>query len=198
MSRSVLAILLLLAFAFAPACGGGSRSEPEPSGFLMDYSRLAPSERGTGVLVWVDPDVDWSVYSKIMFDPVVIALTPEAEQRDLDPEDLRHHARKLQRKFENGVADRYAIVEVPGPGVLRIRLALTDVRGRKLGDSGGASMEVEMRDAPTDRVLAAAMDRFDRSRASAGKRVSTEGSWDVAISWWAGRLDEFLRDVSGR
>ncbi len=137
----------------------GSCSTPMPahSGFLGDYPRMRPSPRIAGAWGWWHPRKRISDYLKIMIDPVTVFLHPQAQSSRVNPDELK----ELADYFRNEMASRilssgkYEIVRQTGPGVLRIRAAITDVqRGTALG-VGGASMEAEFLDAESgERVVA--------------------------------------------
>jgi len=99
------------------------------SGFLGDYSGLAPDPKNGDLLVYEkDPNV-LKKYNKFIFDPVTIYLLPEARDRGIDPDDLE----RLAQYFHNAVTDelkksgRYEIVTTPGPDVLELNVAITNV-----------------------------------------------------------------------
>jgi hypothetical protein len=99
------------------------------SGFLGDnYAKLQP-----------DPgNADWLIYFKdpgvlrhanaFLIDKVRVFLVPEAQQRDIDPADLN----KLSDYFTKAITDQlnaghYTLVTAPGPGVVTLRFAITNV-----------------------------------------------------------------------
>jgi hypothetical protein len=107
------------------------------SGFLGDYSGLAPDPKNGDLLVYEkDPNV-LKKYNKFIFDPITIYLLPEARDRGIDPDDLE----RLAQYFHDAVTDelqksgRYEIVTTPGPDVLELNVAITNVEpnaGKKM------------------------------------------------------------------
>jgi hypothetical protein len=99
------------------------------SGFLGDdYAKLSP-----------DPgNSDWMTYfknpevlrhsSSFLLEPVKVFLVPEAEERDIRPEDLTkladYFTKAMREQLEAG---HYDLVTEPGPGVLLLRFAITNV-----------------------------------------------------------------------
>jgi hypothetical protein len=106
----------------------GQESRPV-SGFLGDYSKLVPDAKNGDLLVYEkDPNV-LKKYNKFIFDPITIYLLPEARDRGIDPDDLE----RLAQYFHDAVTDelkksgRYEIVTTPGPDVLELNVAITNV-----------------------------------------------------------------------
>ena len=99
------------------------------SGFLGDYySRLQPDPENSDLLdYWKNKDVLKNA-NKFILDPVIVYLIPEAQQRGIDPEQLA----KLTQYFTKAISDElksghYELVTEPGPGVLVLRVAITNV-----------------------------------------------------------------------
>lgn len=157
LSQACLALLLLLI-----AIGGGCASKPAltHSGFLSDYTKLAPidSDRAR----YQSPDA--KQYRSFIVDPVKIQVSADA----LSPADQAEAARHFQRAFEGAIKEAgYGVTNAPGAGVGRVRLALTDVAAstwwkkihpvtRAIGaGTGGAAMEAEVVDSLTGAQVAA-------------------------------------------
>jgi hypothetical protein len=101
----------------------------QESGFLGDYSKLQPDPKNADLLTyWKDPDV-LKNSSKFILEPVTVYLLPEAQHRGIDPEQLA----KLAQYFTKAITDeltksgRYQVVTEPGPGVVVLRIAITNV-----------------------------------------------------------------------
>ncbi len=73
------------------------------------------------------PDLDLSPYQRVIIDPVDVVLDPEAADRPVNPAELAALADYLRQALIVAVRDAYPVVEKPGPDVLRLRVALTDV-----------------------------------------------------------------------
>ena len=130
---SLLAGSLLLVCVVARAQDPTKHQEKlidNQSGFLGDaYAKLQP-DPGNG---------DWLTYFKtedslrnsqaFLIQPVQVFLVPEAEKRDIDPKELD----KLAEYFTKAVTDEltaghYKVVTEPGPGVMVLRFAITNVQ----------------------------------------------------------------------
>jgi len=102
----------------------------QQSGFLGDYYlKLQPDPKNSDLLIYWKSDDVLKNANKFILDPVLVYLLPEAQQRAIDPEQLA----KLTQYFSKAIKDdlthsgTYQIVTKPGPGVVVLRLALTNV-----------------------------------------------------------------------
>ena len=78
-------VAMILVLMFLSACA----TAPPHSGFLHDYSNLQADPEDESLLWWEKENVDWKNYKKLMIDPVVIYLHPEAKNRQIDPDVLK-------------------------------------------------------------------------------------------------------------
>jgi (2Fe-2S) ferredoxin len=187
----------------------GCATAPPGSGFLGDYSKLHEDRYGDRSLRWYEKEnFNWNQYRKIMLDPVVVYYHPEAKYRQIDPEAVRKLTEYFRKVVEEELAEEYPIVTAPGPDVLRIRAAITEIVPANPGinvvttaavfvplDMGGAAIEEEFLDSQTNEVMAAMVDkkmgnpldpRFYRG-------FTTMGYARGAFQAWAGELKKALR-----
>ena len=68
-------------------------------------------------------------YDRFIVDPVTLYVLPEAQGRALDPDDLKLMAHDCRQALVDELqsSGRYKVGADPGPGVLHLRAALTDV-----------------------------------------------------------------------
>jgi hypothetical protein len=163
----------------------------EVSGFLGDYSGLV-SDAKNGDLLLYEKDMNvLKKYNKFIFDPVTIYLLPEAQDRGIDPDDMD----RLARYFHDAVTDElaksgYEIVTNPGPDVLELNVAITNVEptgGKKNAAVKGAATAASMAVAPGASFLV--------PRLSVGK-VGIEG--EILDSTSGDRLVAFVTSKGGR
>ncbi len=164
----------------------------QESGFLGDYySKLGPDSVNSDLLsYWKDKDV-LKDSSKFILDPVIIYLLPEAQQRGIDPEQLA----KLAQYFTKAIKDEltsghYKIVTEPGPGVMILRVAITDVQpngGKENAGLKGAEVAATHAVAPGVSLLV--------PRLSVGK-VGIEG--EIVDSTSGDVMVAFMTSKSGR
>lgn len=106
------------------------------SGFLSDYSKLKPVKSATGdELVYVAPGAyERAVrYASVMVDQPEILFSAESEYRGMKPEDILELASIMRSVAKERLEERgrYKVVEQPGPDVLFVRMALTELYLKK-------------------------------------------------------------------
>lgn len=97
------------------------------SGFLTDYTGLRPSPHDSGAWSYRKPGVDFKEYTTIILDPLVIWPSQHSDYGGLDGLTAWRLTLAFQESMRRALAGGYVIVKDPGPGVLRLRAALTDV-----------------------------------------------------------------------
>jgi hypothetical protein len=165
----------------------------QQSGFLGDaYSKLQPDPKNDDLLVyWKSPDV-LKNSNKFILDPVIVYLLPKAEDRGIDPEQLA----KLTQYFTNAITDElnksgnYQIVTEPGPGIMVLRVAITNVE-----PNGGTTNAVVKGAAVAATHAAAPGAGLLVPRLSVGK-VAIEGEIDDSVS--GERIVAFMTSKNGR
>lgn len=189
--------------------------QAEPSGFLGDYSQLRPGRDGEALLVYISPQADFRAYNKIMLDPVRVYATQGSALAKLPREELQDLVNYLDATLREQLKTDYAIVTAPGPGVLRLRVAITEARGSRVildtissvmpygialsglkkvvtgsatsvGSVGG---EFEAVDSVSNQRLAAAVDkRIGRKYTGKFDRFNKWHAAQDAFDYWASRL----------
>lgn len=205
MRTSVANLLFIGALLGLAGCAGIAK--PDRTGFISDYSKL---ERVS------DHHLAYSAgkfnrYDSFIVEPVELLIDDDDEEMPFTAEELT----ELQAYFTEHLVsalsddDGYAVVAQPGPGVARIRFAITDVK-RTIGvlnislvtkitgaGIGGAAAEGEVLDAVTGEQLAAMV------RWGGGSRVlmaglTKAGDAKIAIKRWCRDLRETLDEAHGR
>jgi len=166
LSRTVL-------FALLVGITGCATRPPSRSGFLEDYSLLKEDHAGGKNLQWWEKEgFDWHRYQKVIIDTVVVYDHHEAQKKQINPAKTKELTTYFHNTVERELADDYPVVTEPGPDVLRIRTAITEIVPSNPAinypamavvffpiDMGGASIEAAFMDSETDEVLAIMVDR---------------------------------------
>lgn len=128
--RASSASVAILFYLLGPS-GCGTTKEARtvrPSGFLGDYSQLRQGGGELPLLVYGNPDADCRKYDKISIDPVTLwAQESGSTFASLDAQD-RHVLRSQANHALHDIAVHagFQIVDRPGPGVMRLRAAITE------------------------------------------------------------------------
>lgn len=197
----------------------------EPSGFLGDYSQLRPGQGDEALLVYVNSRANFQAYNKIMLDPVRIYATRDSSLAKLPQEDLRRLVNYLDATMREHLAGDYTMVNQPGPGVMRLRMAITEARGAKVvldtistlmpiglalsevknlatgshSAVGSVGVECEGLDAVSNTRLFAAVDeRVGRKITGKLDKFDKWRTANDAFDYWAERLQMRLKETRGR
>jgi hypothetical protein len=186
---TVLGLGLMIMF-----CGCAAKMG-DRTGFLSDYSKLKPysdtSYRHVGS--------NWERYSKFIIDPVETHFHTGSKASDIPQQQLEDLCNYFHTALVNAVSEHYPIAYWPGPGIGRIRIAITDLKKSKVLQNihpasklmgsglGGASAEIELVDSETGLQISAAIE------SQLGNRFSLDGvsSWGDAkavMDTWAKRV----------
>jgi hypothetical protein len=156
-SFCTLAVLAILVGCEAPP----SRAKMPVAGFLSDYSGLEPISDTS--YRYVNPKYDLGNYAKFIVDPVEIIFNEQAKAKIKSWDDLEKLRAYMRRAFINALEPRYrAVATRPGPGVARIRIALTNVERSAPFKLGSVSMEVELLDTQTSEQIAALIESQEK------------------------------------
>ena len=190
-------------------------------GFLGDYSELHTGTGNEAQMVYIKPKVSWAHYDKMIIDPITAYAIPGNPLAKLPKDQLNALVNYLYADLREQLGKDYKIVNTAGPGVLRLRVALTEAEGgapiRSVLSSvvpvglalsvlktaatgkgigvGTARVEAELLDAQTHERLIAAVD------AQSGNKRDFFGSfskWDDArdaFDFWSAKLKQRLAEL---
>jgi hypothetical protein len=216
-------VVLMMGIALTIAMGCATK-KVSYSGFLTDYPVFKPGPEGGADFVYMKEGVDFGSYNKVMMDQVVFYFKEDADYKGVHPEELQKLANAFHEAVFDALQDAYPLVGKPGPGVLRIRTAITDVvpskpalntvstflpiglaisAAKKAATGvhtgvGQASMEAEFIDSQTNERLGAAIDTKAGEKYKVVKGMDKWGHAKDAFNFWAKRLRTWLDEVHGR
>jgi hypothetical protein len=120
----VAGCLLLL----VTGCAVTEQAKPKQvtfSGFLGDYTQLSPSNNTNGALLrYIDPSAPWSSYNAVLVEPVTFWAGSDSKISPTAQHTLTDYA---YQKFKAALtAKGIHLTDQSGPGVVVVRMALTD------------------------------------------------------------------------
>lgn len=128
----LLAILSLTALISGCATTGGTKSTAGNTslyvGFLSDYSKLQPDTDGSDAKIYIKPGHNFKQYNKVLLDRIKVWLKEDAEYKGIDPAELQTLTDYFQEALARELGTAYPLVLEPGPDVLRIRIAITQLK----------------------------------------------------------------------
>lgn len=181
--RTCVRVLSTLALVLAGCTGMSGMPRPELVAGA-DWAGLEPVHMKGMDIASVRPGAEFGRYDRVLLEPIEVGFAPEWEplrpgssfpvsERDL--EELRQDvAEPLRESFVKAIGQggKYPLVEEPGPGVVRIRLGVADVRlnapnletpGRSeqwAKSAGEMTLVAELIDAESGLLLARIIDRW--------------------------------------
>jgi hypothetical protein len=177
-------------------------------------AKLQPGGKGRAGMRYVNPDVQWRQYNKMMIMPITFW---GAEVDKMSASVRQALADYFHSTLVTHLREKFEIVDQPGPGAMKLQIAITDAetatpvlrtvsmvvpQARALntlkylatgtyGFVGSAQGEAELTDSVTGRVLVAVMDR----------RVGG-GSLETAAQWQWGdakhAMDSWAEELTNR
>lgn len=171
--------------------------------------------------IYVKEGADFSVYDKILLEPVVFFLKDDARYKGIHPEELQKLSEAFNAAVSEALGSAYPLVDKPGPGVLRVRTAITGlvpnkpevsvamaivpggslayaVLPEKYNNIGSASLEAELLDSVSGERLAAAADTRAGKKTELVKGMETWGHAKKAFDVWAKAFREWLDERHGK
>jgi len=191
------------------------------SGFLSDYARLKPTPWGEGIECWRQPTLDAQSYNMVLISRIVVSLAPAKDKdapQTIDPSDLKTLTDYFHASLSKALKPQMQVVDQAGPGVLVMRIALTDLVPTKVSDSlagtlipygfvveagsgaatgrpagstpymGETGMEMQFRDGASGAVLGECRDTEIGRKYAADVDGTTVGA---AQTWASGYLNSF-------
>jgi hypothetical protein len=221
--RIIFVLIAGVAFMMTSGCAG-KEVKYTYSGFLTDYPRFKAGVEGRVNFVYFKEGVDFSKYNKVMMDHVVFYFKKDSKYEGIHPDVLSELAEAFHESVFEALQGAYPVVDSPGPDVMRIRVAITDVVPSKPGVNlvttampggfavkaikkaatgshsfvGNTAMEAEILDSLTNERIAAAIDsrgKGDKFRVTEG--LSKWGDVKDVFKFWAKRLKLWLDETHG-
>jgi Protein of unknown function (DUF3313) len=192
------------------------------SGFFGDkLALLQPGKEGQAAMVYVNPDVHWTQYNKIMLEPVEFW---DDTNSSISPSDQHMLTAYFYNQLKTELEKNFVLVDQGGPGVIVLQVALVNASAATPGLRsvsvvvpqlrilnaaqslatgsyafvGSAQAEMKATDAVTGQLLAAAIDKR-----AGGIALSSAAQWkwgdaQNAMNYWADKISTRLLELQGR
>jgi hypothetical protein len=213
--------IAIISLCLAVGCAGQKLAVKNYSGFLGDYSKLQAGPEGGVDQRYIKEGVNFKQYNKIMLDQVRFYFKNDAADKGIDAAEMKELADTFHKDIIAALGSAYPLVARPGPNVMRIRIAITDMElpNRALNTIttvvpaglaistiksgitgkgsfvGEISMECEALDSTTNEVIAEGVDRRSGGKIDS---MSKFGTAEEAFKFWAQRLRIWLDGVRGQ
>ena len=209
MEKAFKGVIVLAMVGLLMGCA--SQEKVGYSGFLGNYPQFEKGAAGIDKR-YLKPGVFFMNYHKVMMDEVVFYFHDSADYKGISPSELKELSDEFHKIFVETLGN--LLTDKPGPGVIRMRVAVTDLEPSKPGLSavttvvpvglaynlakkagggeytgiGSASMEVEFLDSMTNERIAAAVDHAPGGKMDMGELSAIKS----AFEFWAKRLLLFM------
>ena len=218
-------LTMMIVFCFITGAGWAAEKEMPKSGFLQDYSLLTADDPMKAVnWVYVNEKADVSKYNKVMLDDVVFFISKDADYKGFEAKELADLGKAFHMAIIMNLRGVYEFTDKPGPGVMRIRLAVTNLvpsnsvtgtvttivpvglalstvkkaaTGSHIG-MGEVAIEGEIIDAQTNEILGAVIDAKTGKKYKVAKGASKWGHIVDIFNTWGQNIRTRLDKRSGR
>lgn len=179
-------------------------SGPMASGFLNNYVAFNEVKNDKGMFIYELTEGLPANYSKVLIAPVTIHFHDDAKGIKIKEEKLQKLTSYFEEALLTTLGENFTIVDIPGPEVLIVRVAMTEIIPNKVllnlhwsttlagWGIGGASMEAEVVDALTNQRVLGIIDQRKGNRAKYHKGLTKWGHTKEVIEFWAGLINERL------
>jgi len=200
----------------------GAPLPPAVTGFLgPDASKLQPGPQGGVALSYVNPNAKWSQYNKVLLDPVQFWAAADSKVPPADQQTLcNYFFNALQTQLPQ---QGFMLVNQPGPGVVRLQVALMDAttavpglrtvsvvvpqaRVLNLAQSmvtdsyafvGSAEAEMKATDSVSGELLAEAVDQRAGGMGIKSAATFQWGDAQNAMDYWAQLIAQRFHQLQG-
>jgi hypothetical protein len=206
----------------AKALESGGPLPSSITGFLgPDASKLAPGPEGGAALASINPDAQWSSYTKIKLMPVEFWAAADSKVSTADQAVLTEY---FYNALQTNLSKSFTLVDQPGPGVMTLRVALMDARTAVPGlrtisvivpqarvlnmaqslatDSyafvGSAEAEMKVTDSVTGTMLAEAVDQRAGGMGIKSAASFQWGDAQNAMDYWAQKISNRILQLQGK
>jgi hypothetical protein len=190
------------------------------SGFLDPQPDFRAGTQGID-LVYVREGVDLASYDKVLLDPLVFLVLDDPKYKGAKAEKLKELSEAYRAAMAKELGKDYPLVTEPGPGVMRVRTAITNLVSNKPGliaamaiipggslayaalpakynNIGSATMEGEALDSVTGERIAAAAAHRSGKKTEFFSGLSKWGHVKKALDVWAHLFRQWLDQNHGK
>ncbi len=157
-----------------------------------------------GALVYKTPNKRLHSYKKLLFEPIEIHFHSDHKRMALSQEDIKKMKVKFYVALKDALEGKYPLVNQPGPDVLRVRAAITNLKpsnsaAKNSSQSlklplfvGQASVEAEFLDSRSQEQLAVFIDSQAGEKWGFSGVVNKWSDIDDAFKYWSYLLRDAL------
>lgn len=176
-----------------------------------DASLLQPGAEGQAAFVYVNPNVQWSNYKKVLLKPVEFWDTPDSS---VSPDNQKMLTSYFYNSLKQNLQKNFTLVDQPGPGVITVAVAIINAEAATPGlrsvslvipqarilnyaqslatghaaFAGSAEAAFKATDSSTGQLLAESVDRRVGGMAVSNAAQIQWGDAEAAMDYWSQRI----------
>jgi hypothetical protein len=178
-----------------------------------DASLLQPGGEGQADYVYINPNVQWSNYKKVLLKPVEFWDAPDTTMSSDDQKMLTSY---FYNKLQEDLRKNFTLVDQPGPGVITFAVAIVNAEAATAGlrsislvipqarilnyaqslatghaaFAGSAEAAFKATDSTTGQLLAESIDRRIGGMAVKNAAQIQWGDAEAAMDYWSQKITE--------
>jgi Protein of unknown function (DUF3313) len=178
-----------------------------------DASLLQPGAEGQAAYVYINPNVQWSNYKKVLLKPVEFWDTADSS---VSPDDQKMLTSYFYNSLQKNLQQNFTLVDQPGPGVITVAIAIINAEGATPGlrsvslvipqarilnyaqslatghaaFAGSAEAAFKATDSTTGQLLAESVDRRIGGMAVSGAAQIQWGDAEAAMDYWSQKITQ--------
>ena len=191
------AVVLIVSMVCGCQSSGGPRysvGDLSATGFLSDYSKLVPISKTS--FRYSNPKNSIGNYGRFMVDPVKVIFDAKATAEVGNWDDIEKLRSYMRKTIIETLEPRYdALDRFPGPGIARVRIALTNIEKSAPLKLGKVTMELEVVDSVSGEQVTALVESQER-----GVLLYGYDQWSGAkaiMDDWSRRFFDRLEEARG-
>lgn len=126
-----MSVVLISGCATTQSTKSGTKDDTQYVGFLSDYSKLKPEADGSDAKIYLKPGHNFKQYNKVYLDRIRVWLKEDSKYKGIDPVEMQTLTDYFQQAIIQELGSAYPLVQKPGPDVLRVRIAVTQLKPTK-------------------------------------------------------------------
>jgi hypothetical protein len=176
-----------------------------------DASLLQPGAEGQAAYVYVNSNVQWSNYKKVLLKPVEFWDTPDSS---VSPDNQKMLTSYFYNSLQQNLAKSFTLVDQPGPGVITFAVAIINAQSATPGlrsvslvipqarilnyaqslatghaaFAGSAEAAFKATDSSTGQLLAESVDKRIGGMAVSNAAQIQWGDAEAAMDYWSQRI----------
>jgi hypothetical protein len=176
-----------------------------------DASLLQPGAQGQADYVYINPNVQWSNYKKVLLKPVEFWDTPDSS---VSPDDQKMLTSYFYNSLQQNLQKSFTLVDQPGPGVITVAVAIINAQATTPGlrsvsliipqarilnytqslatghaaFAGSAEAAFKATDSSTGQLLAESVDKRYGGMAVAEAAQIQWGDAEAAMDYWSQKI----------